>query len=157
VEYEANNSSDIEPLASSEIERVVLVSGASERERVRTFVVLGFLESDAVETADSMLRSEFARWGGWSAASMTVVCAVRRKGACGRGGGKRTSGELAVAAASTDADADRVARRELSPVTTAGHAIPSTMSLLDIGELAIISRKSLLSRWGVSYELSAPD
>ena len=46
---------------------------------------------------------------------------------------------MAVAAAST-LDADRVARREPSPVTTAGHAIPvSTMSILDAGELVSVS------------------
>ena len=62
------------------------------------------------------------------------------------GGWKVEDGELAVAAAST-LDADRVARREPSPVTTAGHTIPvSTMSILDAGELVSVSRRSLLNR-----------
>ena len=97
------------------------MSGAAERERARSFVVLGFLESDALEAVDSTLRSESARCGGWSAASMTIECAFRRKGACGRGW-REDGGELAVAAVSTQTS-DRVARRELSPVTTRGHAI----------------------------------
>ena len=94
VECEANNSSDNGPLASRGIEGLLLISGAAERERERYFVVLGFLESDAVEAVDPTLRSESARWGGWSAASMTVVCALRRKCACGRGveGGGRGVG-----------------------------------------------------------------
>jgi len=75
------------------------VSAAAERERERCFVVLGFLESDALEAAESTLRSESVRWGGWSTASMTVVCAFRRKRACGRR--RKEDGELAVAAAST--------------------------------------------------------
>jgi len=45
-------------------------------------------------------------------------------------------------------DADRVARRELSLVTIAGHAIlESTMSILDAGELATVRHESLLNRW----------
>jgi hypothetical protein len=60
-EYEANSPSDIESFASPEIERLLLVSAAAERERERCFVVLGFLESDALEAAESTLRSESAR------------------------------------------------------------------------------------------------
>jgi hypothetical protein len=63
-----------------------------------------------------------------------------------RPGRKVEDGELAVAAAST-LDADRVARRELSPVTTTGHAILSAMSILDTGELASVSRELPLNRW----------
>ena len=76
------------------------MSAATERERGRSFDVLGFLASDTLEAVESTLWSESRRWGSWSAASMTVVCAFRRKGACGRGR-KAEEGELAVAAAST--------------------------------------------------------
>jgi len=145
-EYEAYSSSECEPFVSSEIEGLLLVSAAAERERERSFVVLGFLESDALEAAESTLRIESARWGGWSAASMTVECAFRCKRACGRGW-KENGGELAVAAASTPTP-DRVARWEPSPVTTAGHAFPSTMSLIDASELAVVFREFLLSGGG---------
>lgn len=86
---------------------------------------------------------------------MTVVCAFRRKRACGQEW-KEDGGEVAVAAAST-LDSDRVARRELSPVTTTGHAIPSTMSLLDAGELVNVPREFLLSRWENSLQIYPPD
>ena len=145
-EYEAYSSSESEPFVSSEIEGLLLVSAAAERERERSFVVLGFLESDALEAAESTLRIESARLGGWSAASMTVVCAFRCKRACGQGW-KENGGELAVAAASTPTP-DRVARWEPSPVTTAGHAFPFTMSLIDASELAAIFREFLLNGWG---------
>jgi len=146
VEYEAYSSSESEPLVSSEIERLLLVSAAAERERERS-LVLGFLASDALEAAESTLRIESARLGGWSAASMTVVCTFRCKRACGQGW-KENGGELAVAAASTPT-LDRVARWEPSPVTTAGHAVfPPTMSLLEAGELAAASREFLLNGWG---------
>ena len=147
VEYEANNSSDIEPLASSEIERLLLVSGAAERERERSFVVLGFRESDALEAAESTLRIESARLGGWSATSMTDVCTFRCKRACGRGW-KENGGELAVAAASTPTQIV-LPDGNASQVTTAGHAsLSGTMSLLDTGELVVISRESLLNTGG---------
>lgn len=84
-EYEAKSSPDTDALASPTLERAPLVSGAAERERERSFVALGFLESDALEAAESKLLSESARWGGWSAASMTVVRVFKRKRACGRG------------------------------------------------------------------------
>ena len=70
------------------------MSGAAERERERCFVVLGFLESDVLEAADSTLRSESARWGGWSAASMTVVCALDESVHAAEGGKRRTGSWL---------------------------------------------------------------
>lgn len=125
---------------------LLLVSAAAERERERGFVVLGFLVSDTLEAADSTLRSESARWGGWSAASMTVVCAFRRKRACGRGW--REDGRGVGCCGGFNTDADRVAREAgIVTVTTAGHATSSMMSLLDAGELANIPREFLLSGW----------
>ena len=145
VEYEAYSSSDIEPFTSSEYERLLLVSAAAERERERSFVVLGFLESDALEAAESTLRSESARWSGWSAASMTVVGTFRCERACGRGW--KANGRGVGCCGSFNTHADRVARRARH-VTTAGHAFPSIMSALDTGELATASRGFLLSRRG---------
>jgi len=58
---------------------------------------------------------------------------------------------------SFDTDADRVARREPSPVTTTCHAIPSAMSILDTGELANVFHESPLRQMEDSYELPPSD
>lgn len=86
---------------------------------------------------------------------MTVVCAFRRKGACGRGW-QEDGQELAVAG--FNADADRVARRQLSPVTARGHAILglSAMSILDTGELANVARRVFADRSGEQFRITCP-
>lgn len=134
------------------------MSGAAERERERSFVVLGFLESDALEAAESTLLSESARLGGWSAASMTVVLAFRRKRACGRGW-RGDGRELAVAAVSTQTP--RLAlpdgNRHTSRHVVTRVILSAIMSILDAGELANTTREWLLTRMRNSYELSAPE
>ena len=64
-------------------------------------------------------------------------------------GGERTEGELAVAGSfnARRLDSDRVARRETVTVTTTGHAIPTTMSILDAGELANVPHGFSLRKW----------
>ena len=121
------------------------MSVATELERGRSFDVLGFLASDALEAVDSTLRSESLRWGTSSAASMTVVCAFRRKGACGRGW-KAEGGELAVAAASTLDAGGSCCQTGTVTCHATGHAILSTMSFLDAGELADVFHEFPLSR-----------
>ena len=126
VEYEACSSSDIKPFTSPEIERLLLVSVVAERECERSFVVLGFLESDVLEVAESMLRSESAHWSGWSAPSMTVVCTFRCECVCGRG---RKACGWGVGCWGSLNTRGSCYKADLSLVTTAGHAFLSITSL----------------------------